>query len=660
MAVTAMGVVVPKAALALEELDPKSVHSQIEQIPVPENEIETRDVISDKALETPEIIEDLEGPPARSVRIDLQKVEGAAFYEVHVVPAKKIWSEPLKFVVPHDAPTVRLRLSPGQYSVQTRSLDESKAPGRWSNPSKFWVQFRPIPHAFPAPGDEIAPKSNKKEALIFEWPTIDSAKFYFFRLKDESGKIIRMAITQKNYLKSEVNIGSRYSWSVLPMTRKEHYQMLFKQDAVAPYSPFSVLAPDEESRGTLVQIQRNPKAAKYQFEVVNIDAKDSASPPSIYDSYESGMRFRLAPGEYEVRVRSVYDDKTSTEWSAPKQLFVKRFVPTLESPGQNEEVDSVDKLQNPVSLEWKADPTAKSYRVFVFNSQNALVHQIAATKNQTTVELPHDETYHWTVRAFSAREPAQESVKPEEAEGTFQINRYIPLELGSGEEPSQYYGWVKQISSEENYYGENYENNAIITQKFFGGAAEGAVGYWNRKTRFGILAHGGLAGFLFRGKNYLYSDAGLHLGYRHLLDNGDRLRFWLGASYREMPEVITHPFTTEVEFNKIKSLGPQVQVVYAHSISEKTGLQVIGSVYQSLKDMGTPNGKDQKPKLSYNGSIFGTYVWSEPIRLMGGYTYRLEQAAYDSEDTPGQVNYSQISGHYLSFMIEFALDPAMK
>lgn len=638
---------------AVPSLSPKDLRKPID-------EIKTTDALVEKVREKPEIIEDFEGPPARSVRIDLKRVDGAHFYEVQVMPEKKIWSEPLKFVTTDESSQVRLRLSPGKYRIQTRSLNENKTPGRWSPVSTFWVQFRPIANAFPGPNADLLPKRAEGESIIFEWPQVESARYYFFRLKDQSGKIIRMAITPKNYLKSELKVDSNYSWSVLPMKQKEHFKDLYRQDQSTVYSPFSVSSPDTEARGTLVKIKPNQQAQKYQFEVVGVDQKDSASPPVIIDSSTPSMRFRLAPGEYEMRARSVYEDQSATEWSAPSRFFIKRFKPPLEAPEQGAELDPIEDQKNPVAFSWKKDPTASAYKVYVFNSRNQLVVKQQSTESSVIVDLPHDDNYRWTVRAYSAREPASDKVEAEDATGTFQIHRYIPLELNSAEEPSQYYAWVKQIGSIENYYGENFENNTIVQQKFFGGETEGAVGHWNRKSRFGLLAQGALAGFMFNNKNYTYANLGAHLGYRHLMDNGDRLRFWLGAAYREMPEVITNPFTTVIEYNKIKSLGPQFQLTYQHSLDEKKGIQISGTTFYSLSDQGTPNGHPQVPKLSYRASLMGTYVWSDEIRLMGGYTFRLEQAAYDSGDTPGAVNTARISGHYFSMMLEFALEPIMK
>lgn len=636
----------------------------------PNNEITPKDEVLQKAAtpqkdevvnldEPPEEIEQLDGLPARSVRIDLQVVEGAEFYDVMVIPARRIWAEPLKFRVTNESPRVRLRLSPGKYSIQTRSVDAKKMPGRWSRRTDFWVQFRPILNAYPRPNEEIEPRSSKEESIVFEWPKVEKANYYFFRLKNAQGKILRMVITKQTFLRSDVKIDSDYSWVISPMSTKNEYKTLLRNDRLAPYQRFSVLTPDTDGRGTLIKITGHPKAYKYQFEVVGVDKTDETSQPSIVDSYDPSYRFRLPPGEYEMRARHIFPDETKSEWSPPARFFIKRFVPKLVGPTKDEEVESTSDDDSKVTLRWAKDETASKYKVFVFDSENKLILTETTSENFVTVKLPHEADYKWGVRAYSAREPASE-MKPDQATGTFRINKYIPLEMNVAEEPSQFYGWAKHVSSMESYYGENYDNNSIVRQDIFGGEGEAAVGYWWRKTRFGVLAHASLAGFLYEGTIYNYTNYGLHLGYRHLLPNGDRVRVWLGVNYREIPEVLTHPFTTEVNYSKIKSMGPQLQGSFLRPIDDKWAFMATGSLFYSAEDRGTPLDTEQVPQLSYRLSLMGAYKYSSDIRLVGGYSYKVEAGAYYSADTPGAINKSQVSGHYLSLMLEYALEEKMK
>jgi hypothetical protein len=606
--------------------------------------------------------EEKQSTPARSVRFNLKPVDEAKFYEIMVIPEKNIWSVPFKTVVSKENLFVRFRLSPGKYNVRSRSLDQDQAPGQWGPYTPFDVDFRAITKMYPSEGLEIEPRGSKAESIIFEWP--EEAKhpeYYFFRLKDSKNNIVRMAVTKQSWIKSDVNVNSTYRWMVTPLASKEQYQAVLKRDSLFKYIKFHVLVPDDSGRGTYIKITEHPKASKYQFEVVGVDNVDNTSGPSILDSDVPEKRFRLPPGEYEMRARTVFPGEEVSEWSAPSRFFIKRFVPEGIDPVKAEVVDPTDDEKAEVKLSWKADKKAGFYKVFIYNENNELIITDRTQEAFYVAKLPDNKKYKWAVRAYSSREIASESVNPERIETeVFSIDKYIPLELNSAEEPSQFYGWLKNISSIENYEGRNYDNNAIVDQKIMGTEIESAVGYWFRKRKFGLLAHGSMASLTYDGQQYFYANYGAHLGYRYLMEDGRRLRVWLGMTYRENPEVLTHPFTQVVLYDKIKSMGPQIQVAYFRPINDRWGMNYSGSFYLGMMPKGDPYDTPQKKSISYRASIQTSYTWTKQTTVMCGYTYNVEQGAYASGDTPGATNTSKIQGHYLGLTLEFALADKVK
>lgn len=616
--------------------------------------------VAEIKAQTPEIVSDENSTPARSVRIDLNTVEGAETYEVHVLPAKKIWTEPWKFQVTNEETFVRLRLSPGEYAVKTRSWSTKKQPGPWSELQYFWVQFRPPNDIYPAANAAIEPKSKDIETLIFEWPKVTGAQWYYFRLKDNKGQLLRTALTKQTYLKSELKVSSEYQWSVMPLSRQDESAKLLENDAQAIYNKFKVLSAPDNTRGTLVKVAETKKTFKYQFEVVKIKKDGSFGEPSMFDSYEPQMRFRLPPSQYEARVRSIFEDKSTSEWSAPFRFFIKRYPPVKLEPNANAAVESTDDVESKVVLKWQKDPEAASYVVSIFNNEDQIIYKKQTDTTELEVRLPHHATYRWMVKSFSKREPAAKDERPDETAQAFTINEYIKLNLGVAEESSQAYGWLRHISSVADYRGQNYDNNAIVTQTLFTGEGEMAAGYWSRRNKLGILAHASLAGFLLQGQNYTYANYGVHGGYRRLLDNGARLRLWLGATYQELPEILTHPFTNEINVKYAKNLGPQLQISYLQQVYDKLGWHAYTSAFLSSKDMGSPNGLSQNPTWSYKFGVQGIYKASNEHKWMVGYTYKVDQVSYKSTDPVNLPNTASLTGHYLNLTYEFAFEEPTK
>jgi hypothetical protein len=609
------------------------------------------------ALESLEPGQQMQNTPARTVRINLKTVPDAEYYEVMVTPSNKIWSVPLRLTVNSDTPVARLRLSPGDYTIRTRSLDQWKNEGPWSNPSKFSVSFRPLREVQPSDGAEVeALGQGDQQSLVFEWPRTEQAKFYFFRLRDESGKTLRSAVVEKTWIRSEIKANAKYSWIVVPLVNKQQSKAVSEDPGLGPYFSFNVVEPSDEAKGTTIKISSDPQAKKYEVEVVGVSKDEHTSAPSIVETPDPEYKFKLPPGEYEMRARSVHDDASTTAWSAPSRFFIRHAPPQVEGPSSNTQIEDTGDPTNKVTLRWKKQPNAGTYQVGVFNDKDELVLTKKTKDNFLEVELPPDMKYKWGVRAYSNREIASEMMASE-ATSTFSIDKYIPLALTSAEEPSQFYGWAKQVTSQADYIGANWDTNTNVQEKLLGGETEAAVGYWWRKTKFGLLAQTSVEGFNYQGSNYFYGNYGVNVGYRSLLDNGDRLRFWVGAQDRETPEVLASE--AGITFSKLKSLGPQLQVAYLHSFSETTGIQVTAAGYYSLVNQGTPNGEAQNPTLSYRASVMGTYMWSRDLRLAAGYAYQLEQASYGSTDR-GRTNTSSISGNYLSLMAEFALEKSKK
>jgi hypothetical protein len=605
---------------------------------------------------TTEKAEDSKDLPARTVHFELGKVENAAGYEIQIRPYEQNWAEPYKFRIPDEK--LRIRLTPAHYALRTRSFDEARHPGPWSSWKDFWIQFRPVANIFPAEGAMIEPKGSAMEKITFEWPKVDLAKMYLFQLKDSKGKVLRSIETKQTWLSVEVAISSGYSWTIIPLSREEEASV---DHPDVPFHAFRVLSPNLTMRSMYFEVKPTKEAVKYQFEFVKFISDDESGEPSVFDSHEPNFRTRLGTGEYEMRARSVLPDGVTTDWSTPERFFIPFPLPKPIGPEAAEELEANDTDSSEHKLEWEPFAHVGFYRVRVYDESGKLIVDEKANQPFLTIHLKEDAKYKWSVAAYHTREPerAPASEKSEELHN-FSVGTYTKLELTPAEEPSQLYGWFRYINSEASYEGYNYDLNALVRQKIWGGHADSALGFWHRKSNLGLLVTGTLSGYWPSSGMFTYYSAGLHLGYRKKYEDGGRLRVWGGASFVEIPEITANPTTQVFSVQRLKTLGPDLMVSYVNSFNDTYGWHAFGQIYWGKRDLGTPNGLPQYPRFSYSLGLMGTYKTNERMTWNLGYTFKAENAAYGSTDSPDRTNTVSLIGHYFGIALEFALQPAKK
>ncbi|MEK7354890.1 MAG: hypothetical protein AAB250_00475, partial [Bdellovibrionota bacterium] len=152
----------------------------------------------------PEFVDSSKDLPARTVFIAFDKVPNAEKYDIQVRPfGNAMWKKAYAFSTREDQ--VRLRLTPGHYQIKTRSL-EGKRKGSWGRWKEFWVHFKPVSNIIPVDNAVIPPMGNRAEKMTFEWPALPYAKFYYFQLKDQSGKELAKVLTQQTYFVTRIAV----------------------------------------------------------------------------------------------------------------------------------------------------------------------------------------------------------------------------------------------------------------------------------------------------------------------------------------------------------------------------------------------------------------------------------------------------------------------
>lgn len=343
-------------------------------------------------------------------------------------------------------------------------------------------------------------------------------------------------------------------------------------------------------------------------------------------------------------------------------LLVSIPRPVALTPSIDEIIDPRDDVANKIEFNWKESKWAASYLVSVY-SEGALVASAEPTENRVVIELPHKKVYRWSVvprlSTSKTREPAS-TYEPDAQDGTFTIGEYVKLNLAGSEEPSQLYAWTRFIYSDVAYMSDNFDQNSRIRQSVLVSSAEVAGGYWYRKTDYGGLVSAQISGIDIGGKTGSFNQYSALLGYRMELSEQRRLRFWIGPSIKETPELVPNGFTRSIDVRSIKTLGASALVAFFNSFTENFGLQVYGGSFYGMKGLDTPNGLDQKSFISFFASLYGTYKVSKNMTSLLGVTYQSDTAGYKSADRSGNDNRVLFAGNYISLSFIFGLQEPEK
>ncbi len=595
--------------------------------------------------------------PARNTIIEFTSVQGAVKYQVEIRSYSRYWAHNYGFEIPGDNPKLRIRLNPGRYGLRTRAFDAEGFYGPWSRWQPFWIHYTESNGVYPADGAVVKPKSGVRELIQFEWPVDKQALGYLFVLRDAEQKVIYKETVRTPWKLVEVELSSSYSWTYVPLKTASDYKEKNPEPRPEhPYYSFRVQGPAPGTKDMQVSATPSPRAVKYQFEFLKLDRLGERGSSSVFESPVPDFKIAIAPGTYEARVRTFFSDKSVSDWSPPWQFFVPYEKVRPISPTDGEEIDPID-FDQKVTFKWHPQQDVTFYKVYVYEPDGTFVKAFESEKPEVEGTLEHDKLYRWLVIPYSAN---QSDIKPPEMPDyatRVKIKKYIPLLMADSEEPSHIYAWGRYYTSMIDYEGRNYDLNSKVSQPIYGGTGELALGYWHRKSRLGLLAHGGLSGFAIGENVYNYANAGLHLGYRHFTADGRRLRIWLGWSYQEFPEFLRDPFIKNYDYHRVKTGGPQLQVSYMGDFERwpKYGWHVYGTVFRGQQGIETPNGLDPVPQFSFTLGAFGTYKWTDDQKWMLGYAYRQENIRYKSNDRTGLDNYSFTSGHYLNLSIEWGL-----
>ena len=583
----------------------------------------------------------------RYISIQMERVPGAKFYEVEVSPYPTRGLEPGQmFQIYDEEPKVYAKLKPGHYAARARSLGMDGKPGEWGAWNDFQVQPKKIEVLYPAEAETIIPKSPDKEKIVFHWPQTLGATSYSFTLQ-QNGKTIDAQKVNNNWAEATIQPEQSYSWTVIPEIAGSEPQT----------HDFSVGKPSLNGKTVIIDVEGDPAAQLYQYELVKFSADNKPLPPSIFEQKEARFKMKLPPGLYELRVRSLLLNQSVSDWSKPQRFYIRFPYPNLIAPKDGLEFDPLDNWHNQLELQWQPIEGANKYLVRVLDKVTKNIVAVKEVREPSvTIEVEHEHSYQWSVIALSYGEKPETEALKTAPQWEFTIPPYIKLQLSNPEESSHFYGWYRHWISMIHYVGKNYDQNSLYDQKIFGGTGEFALGWWNRKSKWGYLVDGSLSGFEIDSQLYNYSTIGLNVGRRVFIGDFSRLRYWFGLSYSEYPDFVVSPYdATQVSYTRVPTWGPQAQISYLNELSDEYGYHLYFQTYFPAAALKTPNGNTFHPGISLRFGLLGTWNYTEDIKVMAGYSYRYDMYGYTSRSYLGARNSSEFGGHFLNLAVEFGL-----
>jgi len=590
--------------------------------------------------------------PYRVVRIQLSRVRGSSGYEAEFFSVDDVKKKTT--ILRNRGTQFRIFLSPGRYRIRTRSLDKSDRMGLWGNWTEFPVRFKPPKEIYPADGAVVKAVKSKNEKIFFEWPLIPKATGYLFELREEDGRLIQRKVVKNFYLSARLDIKKTYRWGLLPLAYEgeeaEHPQ-------IKATNAFRLVSPLPNTTPVFIEATvdgTEDLEFRYQYQVFKFSADGRPSAPAVFESPSPEFRIRFEPGEYGVQVQTVYKRLKKSTSSPLRRFFIPLGLASIKNPRSNEVFPATTKESAAVTLSWFQNLQAKRYILFVYNQKGELIQKVETEKTSASVQLKPEASYRAYVQAYLPGEPERLPPSGEKGSVRFKVEQYFDLKLSQGEEPRNLYGRLHWIGSMVDYFSNNYDSNSRTTNSIFGGTGQVALGYWHKRTSWGLLAFGEMSGFTINSVNYFYHTLGLQVGRRFVFEEGRRVRFWLGGALRDLPELLTRPMTTYLNVDQIQAQGLYVQGDYLRPWIKNFDLYFHANYFQDIGQGRTPNGR----ALSFlRGGALGLYVsrsFGENYRGRMGYSYRFDNSSYDSIRS-GRQNTVDISGHFISLILDVAI-----
>ena len=142
----------------------------------------------------PLMAQQAEGPQeaayTKEASLDWQAVAGAKSYQTELtITSSDVEKKMPPTITVHNKPQWSAQLSPGEYALRIRTMDNRGVPGPWSDPVTFSVRVPDVTLDEPQAGAQILATSSN-QPVVMKWHVVKGITRYNCEILDSSGKSI--------------------------------------------------------------------------------------------------------------------------------------------------------------------------------------------------------------------------------------------------------------------------------------------------------------------------------------------------------------------------------------------------------------------------------------------------------------------------------------
>ena len=149
--------------------------------------------------------------------------------------------------------------------------------------------------------------------------------------------------------------------------------------------------PESQEKGSLELEWEASRGAK-SFEV----KVEGSGFSQVYNVEQPALKVELPLGTYNVQVRNITQQGRKGKWSDILEVPVQPFQIQKSQPAQDKKLEAGASKSIPVRFEWKSHPRARTYRLFIWESEKE-PQLYMTTRTTYDLKLDAEKSYTWTV-----------------------------------------------------------------------------------------------------------------------------------------------------------------------------------------------------------------------------------------------------------------------
>ena len=169
----------------------------------------------------------------------------------------------------------------------------------------------------------------------------------------------------------------------------------------------AAFAAEKVRRNVEVEWEPVEGATLYEVQVTRKDVikeKDgSIKKPQRFRVKVPSWSATIAPGLYNMQIRSFDDRDAPGDWSPPSDLMVKLPSVVMETPKSGERLKASDEKEQDLKLRWNEVPGAAKYKVSIHSTTSAYKEEKEILDTSYVAKVPVGQDFAWNVYAIDPK-----------------------------------------------------------------------------------------------------------------------------------------------------------------------------------------------------------------------------------------------------------------